>query len=737
VHITDILLHKGRVSITSMKSRAHHFRPVQWAAVILLALLAISALSAQAPRVAFTVSTFTDLTHPEPAGQIIQDFNQDGHLDLLVTTKLFTGDGTGFLAAAGGFFYAFPSAVATADFNADGYPDVVVTQDLASKQSFYGDICGSTIGIGLFLGPSFSSSRCIATMQRVIAVQTADFNGDAKPEIAVVSASTSGLWIYSGDYFDSPFSVQITTVSGANVQASSMAPPVDLNRDGTLDLIVGYNGGVKTFLGNGDGTFTASASVSATPAGASATVVAAGPLNADGYPDIAWVESGSNGRLLVGLGAANNTFSVQSVATVTTPSPGLADVSIADVDHDGRHDVVVADKGNGLIRIYFGSGDGTFADNRALALSVKPKQLAVADWDKDGDNDLVIVDSGVGGLNAIAWTARQDRSGPTDTTPPAVALTAPALNASVAGRIAVAAAASDNNGVTHVDFYKGGKLIAKSAGPNFIISWDTTSAPNGAATLTAWAYDAAGNVTTSSAVQVTVANDGSSDTAPPIVTVPAAITAEATGPGGAIVTYAASASDNVDGNIAPTCNPASGSTFPLYHTTVTCTATDAHGNIGSESFTVTVRDTAPPAVSVPDNSIVEATSANGVAYTFSASAADIVDGVVPATCTPVSGATFAFGPTTVQCTATDAHGNAGSASFTVTVHDTTAPVVTVPENATTEATGASGATYGFNASAVDNIDGDVPTTCTPANGATFALGTTTVTCSASDAHGKT
>ncbi|MDH5243096.1 MAG: HYR domain-containing protein, partial [Chloroflexota bacterium] len=59
------------------------------------------------------------------------------------------------------------------------------------------------------------------------------------------------------------------------------------------------------------------------------------------------------------------------------------------------------------------------------------------------------------------------------------------------------------------------------------------------------------------------------DTTPPVVTVPADITTEATGPSGAVVTYSASATDDVDGTLTPTCVPASGSTFPLGATTVT------------------------------------------------------------------------------------------------------------------------------------------------------------------------
>jgi predicted metallo-beta-lactamase superfamily hydrolase len=227
-----------------------------------------------------------------------------------------------------------------------------------------------------------------------------------------------------------------------------------------------------------------------------------------------------------------------------------------------------------------------------------------------------------------------------------------------------------------------------------------------------------------------------SDSTPPIVTVPANITAEATGPGGATVTFTASANDLVDGPITPSCSPVSGSTFPIGTTTVTCSATDAHGNTGSNSFSVIVVDTTPPAVAVPGNITKEATGATGAVATFTVTASDLVDGSVAVTCSPASGATFGLGTTTVTCSATDTHGNTGSGSFSVTVVDTTSPTVTVPANITTEATGPSGAVVTFSASASDLVDGAITPSCSPASGSTFALGTTTVTCTATDAHGN-
>jgi len=86
------------------------------------------------------------------------------------------------------------------------------------------------------------------------------------------------------------------------------------------------------------------------------------------------------------------------------------------------------------------------------------------------------------------------------------------------------------------------------------------------------------------------------DTTPPDVTVPADVIEDATSPSGAVVTYSGeSAFDIIDGAITPTCVPASGSTFAFGDTTVTCTAEDAAGNVGSATFTVTIQACGKPA----------------------------------------------------------------------------------------------------------------------------------------------
>jgi len=263
--------------------------------------------------------------------------------------------------------------------------------------------------------------------------------------------------------------------------------------------------------------------------------------------------------------------------------------------------------------------------------------------------------------------------------------------------------------------------------------------PVGTTTVSCSSTDAAGN-TGSGTLSVTVTLI---DNTAPVVVAPDALNLTTTVLGGAIGTFAATASDNVDGALTPSCNPASGSLFAIGSpsATVTCTATDARGNVGSKSFPVNVAlvDTTAPAVTVPANIIAEAKSQAGAAVTFSASATDNIDGVVSATCSPASGATFGFGATTVTCSATDTRSNKGSASFTVTVRDTTPPVVTPGSDRVVEANGRSGSNVSYDVSATDAIDGPMlpsAIVCAPGPGALFGLGSSSVVCNATDRRGN-
>jgi beta-lactamase superfamily II metal-dependent hydrolase len=102
--------------------------------------------------------------------------------------------------------------------------------------------------------------------------------------------------------------------------------------------------------------------------------------------------------------------------------------------------------------------------------------------------------------------ALDDAGGPPDTQPPATSITSPASGATVSGTISVTASATDDVGVTLVEFYLDGVLQASDTTAPYAWSWNTTGAINGAHTLTSKAYDAAANVGTSSPIPVTVNN---------------------------------------------------------------------------------------------------------------------------------------------------------------------------------------------------------------------------------------
>ena len=156
---------------------------------------------------------------------------------------------------------------------------------------------------------------------------------------------------------------------------------------------------------------------------------------------------------------------------------------------------------------------------------------------------------------------------------------------------------------------------------------------------------------------------------PPVLHLPANITAEATSPAGAIVSFSATATDARDTNVVVTCAPPSGSQFALGATTVNCSATNSRNKTAEGSFTITVVDTTAPVVVL--NGIT-----NGATYTLGAvpaascSTSDSVTGVaVQASLSITGGTANGVGHFTATCSgAQDGAGNIAapvSASYDV------------------------------------------------------------------------
>lgn len=169
---------------------------------------------------------------------------------------------------------------------------------------------------------------------------------------------------------------------------------------------------------------------------------------------------------------------------------------------------------------------------------------------------------------------------------------------------------------------------------------------------------------------------------------------------------------------------------------VTVKVVDDDGASTSDSLSVTVLDTTPPIITgTPSHLSAEATSPTGAVVTYTApTAVDATGRLLPVSCSPASGSTFPLGTTSVVCTATDSFGNTASASFNVTVVDTTPPVVTVPANMTADATSLTGAVVTFTTSAFDIVDSATAVSCMPGSSSTFSVGTTTVYCLSIDSH---
>lgn len=256
---------------------------------------------------------------------------------------------------------------------------------------------------------------------------------------------------------------------------------------------------------------------------------------------------------------------------------------------------------------------------------------------------------------------------------------------------------------------------------------DGSGFPVGITAVQCSATDAAGNTAEIEVYAVV------EDTTPPALALPDDLVVEATGAGGAAVEFATSAADLVDGDVTPVCVPASGSTFAIGSTLVECSATDSNGNQATGSFEIEVVDTTAPDLAVPDDQTIEATGPDGATARFTASATDVVDPAPAVACVPPSEGVFPLGPTVVECSATDAAGNVATGSFTVTVVDTTAPVVTFSGNA---------GTYGVDDTvAIACSVQDIVTlglTCEGVAGAahTFGVGDETVSRSVADAAGN-
>ncbi len=213
---------------------------------------------------------------------------------------------------------------------------------------------------------------------------------------------------------------------------------------------------------------------------------------------------------------------------------------------------------------------------------------------------------------------------------------------------------------------------------------------------------------------------------PLTIVCPLNVTATVTvvGSNSAVVNYPAPTTTGQAATI--TCTPPSGSTFPVGTTTVTCVASNSFGTTNC-SFTVTVQTQPPPTINCGANQTFTFNNPMGGIVNYTVPTATPATAVV--TCMPASGTMFPAGITTVTCTATNA-GASASCNFTVTVN--TPPGINCPPDMTVTSTVSIVVNYPN-----PTITGvGVTVNCVPPSGSTFPVGTTTVTCTATNANGS-
>jgi hypothetical protein len=322
-----------------------------------------------------------------PTAVAVADVNGDGKPDLIVTGNLnrvavLLGNGDGTFQSP----HFFPvgsgartsAALAVTDLKGDGKPDII-TADSGSN----------TVSVLLDQGDgSFGPTETVPLGHGPHLVAVADVNGDGKPDLVVgnfgyyYGSSSVSVLLGNGDgTFRSPQTIPVDSPVGSVTLA-------DFKGDGKPDLVVVTNNSpykVSVLPGKGDGTFGPARTV-ATPDGFPLPVVA--DLNGDGKPDLVLAYSSYANNISVLLGNGDGTFQPPQTFPVGL---SITSVAVGDVNGDGKPDIVTANR-TGKVSVLLGNGDGTFTPitpTKGVGLRNTPY---LADLTGDGLLDSVVLD---------------------------------------------------------------------------------------------------------------------------------------------------------------------------------------------------------------------------------------------------------------------------------------------------------------------------------------------------------
>lgn len=630
------------------------------------------------------------------------DLNGDGRLDAVCASGqgdlkplvlLNTGNVSGVPQFTVTPYDAFGSgvrSVTVGDLNGDNRPDFIVGNAYASLRVYLNNGSGAfTLGQSTNItgagGPSVGTGVIV------------DLNGDGKTDFVVASSQSPTTNVFFGNgngTLQTP--VEITSNSFKVTAA-------DVNNDGKPDLLEVNGANLMIYLNAGGGTFSSPTLYST---GNYPSSVTTADFNGDGNLDAVVANQNSN-NVAVLLGDGSGVF---GAATTYAVNQVPVDLSVGDFNGDGKPDIATLGYNENTFAVLLNTtvfvpplptqtltilgGSGSVG---GVAANVEYFNPATGNWQPaylTGGHPWGFVPGTNSWINYKTNTASDPGAGPTTNQTLwylyRVRFTVPAdaqdpkmtfsLKADNFAQVAI-------NGVTaggSTQYINNAFVNNVVVGQADQVNVDAAFSQNvhvGENTITLNIGDWGGlngfnfridlSMKSGQPVEIVPVNP---DITAPVITGPGNLTREATSGAGAVVTFTATATDNIDGAVTVVANPASGSTFPLGPTTVDLGAGDTAGNIAHATFTITVVDTTPPALTVPASQTLEATSAAGAVATFAASATDAV-GVTSLTYTAASGSAFAIGTTTVTVTAKDGAGNTSTKSFTITVRDTTAPVI--------------------------------------------------------------